>query len=292
VLLFGPRWLLLVPALPLALAAMLIRPRLLLPVLAGLALVIGPVMGWRLGWRRWFPGDQPERLRIVTFNVDGNANPRATEVAAELRKLEPDVMVFQECPEAVQPSGPGWRGWTFRHDRSLCLLTRFPVDSVLSAGTVETRSEGMTGMALLYMLRTSGGILRLGNVHLETPRKGLEPLRGEGEVGSLVRNIMLRDVGSRRVSRWLTGQRADLVAGDFNLTVESAIYRRYWSDCPDAFSRVGRGFGWTRVLLRFAARIDHVLACGGWKPVSARVGPDLGSDHLPLVVDLAPDRGQ
>jgi endonuclease/exonuclease/phosphatase family metal-dependent hydrolase len=166
------------------------------------------------------------------------------------------------------------------------------VDSVLSAETVETRSGGMTGMALLYMLRTSGGILRLGNVHLETPRKGLEPLRGEGEVGSLVRNIMLRDVGSRRVSRWLTGQRADLVAGDFNLTVESAIYRRYWSDCPDAFSRVGRGFGWTRVLLRFAARIDHVLACGGWKPVSARVGPDLGSDHLPLVVDLAPDRGQ
>jgi len=292
VLLFGPRWLLLVPAAPLALAAALLRPRLLLPVLVGLALVLGPVMGYRIGWRGWVGGEAPGTLRVITFNVDGGANPRAAEIPAELAKLEPDVVVLQECPEALAVSGAGWQGWTIRRDRSLCLASRFPVDSVLTLETVETRSEGMTGMGFLYWLRTPAGVVRLGNIHLETPRKGLEPLRGTGEVANLVRNIMLRDVGSRRVSRWLAGQQADIVAGDFNLTVESVIYRRYWSECPDAFSRVGRGFGWTRVLLRFAARIDHVLACGSWRPVSARVGPDLGSDHLPLIVDLVPIRGQ
>jgi len=70
------------------------------------------------------------------------------------------------------------------------------------------------------------------------------------------------------------------------MPVESAIYRSYWSDCANSYSEVGHGFGFTRVLKWFSVRIDHVLACGGWRPVKAIVGPDLGSDHLPLIVDL------
>lgn len=77
-----------------------------------------------------------------------------------------------------------------------------------------------------------------------------------------------------------------MIAGDFNLVVESAIYRRHWSRCRNAFSRVGRGFGYTRVLRRFSARIDHVLSCGSWDPVAVELGPDLGSDHLPLIADF------
>ncbi|MNL63825.1 hypothetical protein D3C87_1879920 [compost metagenome] len=38
--------------------------------------------------------------------------------------------------------------------------------------------------------------------------------------------------------------------------------------------------------------LDHVLASSGWQVVGSRTGPDLGSDHRPVVVRLvvsAPD---
>jgi len=86
-------------------------------------------------------------------------------------------------------------------------------------------------------------------------------------------------------------QPAGVVTSSFSiagcLPVESTIYRANWGSCRNAFSSVGHGFGWTRVLPHFSLRIDHVLSCGGWRPLHAMVGPDLGSDHLPLIVDLA-----
>ena len=44
--------------------------------------------------------------------------------------------------------------------------------------------------------------------------------------------------------------------------------RSVWRGCPNAFSRAGRGFGWTRILKRFSARIDHVITCGSWTGIS------------------------
>jgi vancomycin resistance protein VanJ len=47
---------------------------------------------------------------------------------------------------------------------------------------------------------------------------------------------------------------------------------------------VTRHNGWIRV------RIDHVLASRGWHVRRAVVGPELGSDHRPLIVDLTLSR--
>jgi len=41
-------------------------------------------------------------------------------------------------------------------------------------------------------------------------------------------------------------------------------------------------WGWLSVL-----PLDHVLASPGWQVVGSRIGPDLGSDHRPVVVRLA-----
>ena len=40
-------------------------------------------------------------------------------------------------------------------------------------------------------------------------------------------------------------------------------------------------WGWLSVL-----PLDHVLASPGWQLVEAHTGPDLGSDHRPMVVRL------
>jgi endonuclease/exonuclease/phosphatase (EEP) superfamily protein YafD len=82
-----------------------------------------------------------------------------------------------------------------------------------------------------------------------------------------------------------------ILAGDFNLPVDSAIYREHWSGFHDAFSDAGLGFGYTEwPRMRrciFGVRIDHVLTGDGWRCRRCWVGPDVGSDHLPLLADLS-----
>lgn len=286
VLLYGPRWLLLVPAVPLALAALFTRARLMLPALLALAVVLGPVMGFRIGWRQLLARQEGTALRLATFNVEGAGNPRTVEAPEALVALGADIMVFQECTDAVVTAARRLDGWTVRRDRGLCLVSRFPLEDAMLMEEIRTGDLGSTGAVARYRIALPDGPLVLGNVHLETPRRGLETLRGSGEAARLVRNTMLRESGSRRASRWLRGEEAEVVAGDFNLPVESRIYRESWGHCANAFSRVGRGFGWTRILRRFSARIDHVATCQGWDAIRAEVGPDLGSDHLPVLVDL------
>jgi vancomycin resistance protein VanJ len=287
IFLFGPRWPLLLPAPILALTALLVRPKFLLPITAATLVILGPVMGFHLGWRRLFLPNDPRDLRLITFNVDGHENSLLTLIPSSLLRLEPDVVVFQECEEPLVAPGLWPAGWTARYDGGICLATRDHVDTARVLQRVDTGEQGGTGNAILYRLTTASGPVELAAVHLETPRKGLEPLKETGSVGILELNILVREAGSRRVSRWIREQAPGaIIAGDFNLPSESLIFRDSWDRCTDAFSAVGFGFGWTRVLKHFSARIDHVLSCATWTPLRTEIGPDLGSDHLPLIVDL------
>ncbi len=286
--LYGPRWPLLLPAPLLLIAVLLVRPRLAAAVLAGVLLMIGPIMGYRAGWRGWFAGGAPASVRIITFNMRGGENVEASFVAAALLEYAPDIVLIQECNLHLGTPGAVPSGWSARQDASLCALTRQSIDSVHAVDVLQTRSDGMTGLAFLYFLELDGGTFPIVNLHLETPRSGIERVRWGGEVAPLARNILLRGVGARRIAGWVAEQApAAIVAGDFNLPPESVIYRESWSRCQDAFAARGKGFGYTRILPKWAARIDHVLSCGSdYEAVSATVGPDLGSDHLPLIVDL------
>lgn len=286
-LLFGPRWPALVPAPFLGVGAVLVRPRLLGPLAAALLIALGPAMGYRIGWRTWFGTDSTRDIRLVTFNMRGEANPQALDLPVNLEPYGADIVAFQECDEGVG-TGKRWpQGWTIRFDQGLCLATRFPVVEARQEDGVQVGDFGETGRAMLYRLRSPVGLVDLIVLHLETPRKGLESLRYGGDASRMNPNLLVREIGARRISRWVRRQSGEaIVAGDFNMPVESVIYRRYWGDCGNAFSSAGRGFGWTRVLRRFSVRIDHVLTCGGWRPIRAWVGAHLGSDHLPLIVDL------
>jgi vancomycin resistance protein VanJ len=290
-LLFFARWPALIPAPLLTLVLLPLRPRLLLPVALAVLMTLGPAMGYRIGWRGWFTTTTGPDLRLVTFNVNAAQNLRVLALSLGLESYHPDIVVLQECTGAMMRPEFWPANWITRYDQGICLATRFPVLEARTLARIQTGDQGGTGNAMFYRLGLDAGRLDLGVIHLETPRKGLEQVRYGGRVSAVERNVLVRDVGSRRLSRWFKEQSDSMIiAGDFNMPVESTIYRAYWSDCANAFSRVGRGFGWTRVLPHFAIRIDHVLACHGWRPLRAVVGPDLGSDHLPLVVELARKR--
>jgi endonuclease/exonuclease/phosphatase (EEP) superfamily protein YafD len=81
-----------------------------------------------------------------------------------------------------------------------------------------------------------------------------------------------------------------IVAGDFNMPADSDIYRENWQGYANAFSKAGFGYGWTvrgghRGIV-IGARIDHILTDGGMRVLRCETGPDVGSDHLPLIADI------
>ena len=74
-------------------------------------------------------------------------------------------------------------------------------------------------------------------------------------------------------------------AGDFNLPPDSPMLAPLRRRFRDAFAEAGRGYGYTYPSRLPWVRIDHILAGRHWTIDRCRVGPDLGSDHRPLIAE-------
>ena len=79
-----------------------------------------------------------------------------------------------------------------------------------------------------------------------------------------------------------------IVTGDFNATPWSTPYREFLARSELCDSRAGFGIEATfpadSLILRIP--IDHLLASCSIGIADRRVGPDVGSDHLPIIVEL------
>ena len=152
------------------------------------------------------------------------------------------------------------------------------------------RWAGGSGDVVSYRLNMEGRAVYFTNLHLETPRAGLERIRA-GDIVSgaakLGEKSTLRQIELRRARRWVDQfEGPHIVTGDFNTPPESPIYRAAWSDWHNAFSRAGQGLGGPRVNGWIRARIDHILVNGEWRVIRAQTGEDVGSDHLPVLAEV------
>jgi endonuclease/exonuclease/phosphatase (EEP) superfamily protein YafD len=283
---FGPRWLLLVPALPLAIAAVTDgsrsqRVRRLCVLASAVTVLIVGVLDFRVGTGR---NTGPLTLRLLTQNL-GASRVTASDLDRLMRREHVDVAALQECP--FYDNSPEQFGWHFYYGGDLCLVSRFPFTVLDIATPREFWRRG--GREPIRFSIQAPAPFQLLNVHFATIRGGLYALeRGQGGLIAFEENrreswldsTAARD-RTRRVSQPL------LVVGDFNLPVESAIYRARWGDLSNMFSSCGRGFGHTKFTRLFGIRIDHVLGSPEWACTDARVlTSPYGGDHAPLVVDL------
>lgn len=289
--LFGPRWILLLPLAALIPAALKFRASLLLPLAAGGAIVLLLVMGLRVGQTlRRGPGDSPPSLRVVTLNVDGALAP-LLDVPLRLGQWRADIVALQECGEGFVQAVRRLPGWHSHTADQLCLLSRYPIRD--SAATnwedlAAARDVGIGGssQAAGYIIETPQGPIRFVNLHLETARKGLAGVF-EFDFRRVSENMTLRAVESGRTRDWVGRAPASvIIAGDFNMPVESAIYRRDWSEFANAFSEAGLGFGMTRDNGWIKVRIDHILTGSHWRATRAWVDSDVGLDHRPVIAEL------
>jgi vancomycin resistance protein VanJ len=287
VIMYAARW---PSALPLAIlipAAILVcRKALWVLAITAIVLVV-PVLGVCVPWRTTFDGRTDARsLRVMTWNIHDRGADREAFVRL-VEESQPDIIALQS-----------WANWhnlgifdiEYRHtlqEDQFLIASRFPIQRV--DGIHGEGFDGHDGGAAHYIIDTPSGRVDLFNVHLATPREGLEALRSRNQEcprivaeNSEVRRAQSRTLGEalKKVDRHV------LIVGDFNLCIESSIYRDYWGEYEDAFSRAGWGMGdtfyhrWTEV------RIDHVLTGNGWRCRRAWVGPNLGSAHRPLIADL------
>lgn len=284
-LVFGPRWVISVPLLfTLPWAVLSIRRRAMAAV--GTVAVNLLLLGVEIPWTATNAVQSSTRLRIVSCNVQGG-HADLTALSEFARKGSADVILLQEnSAEAVQ--AVVWPGdWHRLGIHGIAVLSRFPIRAV-----EQTLPEGDGGapLAMHVTLATPAGDLQISSVHLSTPRDALEAMLDHkwGGADSARENIARRD----RESKLLSGAIAQstlpvIVAGDFNLPVDSRIYRDHWGGrFGNAFSDAGWGLGYTKYTRRFGIRIDHVLSSSHWRTVECRVGPDIGSDHRPVFAEL------
>lgn len=290
ILLFGPRWVLLLPIV-LLLPAAWIWDRAMLPVLCVSGLVLlGPVMDFRFGWRSLLPEEgEGAELRVLSLNAAGGMG-LTPAVGALLSDPELDLLAIQECGNLLRGDPELLPDWHIDRRSGVCLLSRFEILEVAEMEREVLESAGGSGVAVTYTLDVGGTPVYLTNVHLETPRAGFELFRSgrlrEG-IPKIQEKSFLRGVEIRKARAWADAfSGPHLVAGDFNTPPESRLYREAWQDWQNAFSLSGWGFGGTRLNGWIRVRIDHILASPEWRVGGAWLGEDVGSDHLPIGADL------
>lgn len=256
--------------------------------------------------------DVTSNLRILSANL---ADVDATKFASLLRYQKPDVIVTQEIGGAKlaalladassqlfassdqqgdpsdlsrEPANSKLGGgyWRFHCERILCVASRHPFTFVEAQSRRFRGAWGVIGTA--YDIDVDGEPLRLFNVHLETVRKGFENV-GLTRINleSILNNAKNRKIEAELVASWVGQQNPIVIAGDFNMATGESLYREYFGQFRNAFTEVGFGFGHTKFTHLLSVRIDHLLSTEDVLPVAARVGMDIGSDHRPLLVDLA-----
>jgi vancomycin resistance protein VanJ len=283
---FGPRWVWALPLVVLFPALAVVRPWLLWLPLISLAVVIGPIMSFCVPWHTFLT--QTTKfigVRVLTCNTEGDFLD-TEELAKLIAEADPDIVVLQEWSHHEEREVFGASGWHVRARSPFCIGSRYPIRAVAILGSNE---RGGTECVVRYDLQTPGGVLYFFNVHIASVREGLQevlldPFRGPAE---LCANTELRWRESDAASHWV-GQVDGpmLLAGDFNLPCESAIYRRYWSQFSDAFSSAGMGWGYTKFTRWHGIRIDHILAGPGWRFRRCWVGRDVHSDHRPIIAEV------
>lgn len=221
------------------------------------------------------PGDA-HHLRIVVANVLGS-NDNPDPLLRWIDTVDPDVVLLVEVTDPfIRAFEARSADWPFQaHDPQhgpfgMGIASRLPLASI---------GLGMDGPGPIPVVdatvNTSGGQVRFIGLHTMPPATP----------------GFMRDRDA--LMAWAVEQTRPnprvIIAGDLNATSSSPAFRAMLRDGGFVDSR--RGFGrhptWPEALGVGGIGIDHVLLRGDLVTARREVGPDIGSDHRPILVDVA-----
>ena len=215
-------------------------------------------------------------FRVLLCNVE-SSNPHKDRVAAMLRHYQPDIVVLEEVTQTwLAELRVVLNEYTYsttepREDNfGIALFSKFPL---AHARVVYIGEAGVP--SILAEVQTPQGRCTLLATH---------PLPPAGAEYSRLRNGQLA-----QLPLWTEHATSPLLLlGDLNLTPWNGYFRQLLRETRLHDSAQGRGIrpSWpaNNPLLRIP--LDHALYSEGLAVVHREVGPDVGSDHFPLIVDV------
>lgn len=226
-----------------------------------------------------------EKIRILTANLFVE-NPDPKPFVALLTHAQPDIVVTEETrrsfAEAVRDSGL----YPFETEGELSLaddkkvFSRYPIREFQQLGDLPGRKIGRHPMRLV--IETPAGPLVVYAIHPDTPRSREQWLDRNAYFERLATAIRGEAEGTPVV-----------LAGDWNMPAYSAFFRDFFAETGYRFARPGLWLPVTRFAMRlarfgyFGSTIDHVAVSPQIRVTDWKRGSDIGSNHLPVIVDLA-----
>ena len=275
--------------------ALAVRARLLAAVLVALALALGAdvVRTWWDSAQAAARGDMVDgdgggngdaAVRVVFSNLSVR-NDDTGKFVAWLKVSEPDVVVATEVsPRHVRQMAEAMAEYPFRvieprdHPFGMVVYSRYPI-----AGEAVTELAGLAGLAggtpparvpimVAVDVETPVGPLHVAGFHLYPPMTPRRFARRNEQLA--IAADVLAEVDAPKI-----------VVGDFNATPWSAELRafRTENDLSGFNTRATwpAGFGFAGI------PIDHAFVSRDLRILEIETGPDIGSDHRPLLVAVA-----
>jgi endonuclease/exonuclease/phosphatase (EEP) superfamily protein YafD len=295
VLLFAPRWPVLLPLLVFLPLSRRLKKLFWLPLLTTL-FIFSQLMGLAIPWRRVLAQNPPgQAVRVLFCNVHGE-ELNSSAFDEYLQASKPQVVLLQDYSAHDATKALKDPRWHRQQIGQIFIASAYPIRHVhdFHLGRVTAPDDNIaqhrTGAAVCFDLETPAGLVHVVNLHLASPHSGLRDLfRNAMSHGAsrLKSNSVRRWNESQQINDWLATQTGPLIiAGDFNTPAESPIFRHFWSKYSDAFTRAGLGLGFTHLSPLSELRIDHLVSGTGVTCVNYLVGPPCGTPHRPIVADL------
>ncbi len=214
-------------------------------------------------------------IRIISINVL-TSNPNKDQVREWIRNSlsasAPTVVVAQEVDgawitalDALKEQLPHKAVLPREDNFGLAVYSSLPLQSP-EFEALEPICDGPQFTGEVRLGETS---IKIFGVHTLPP----------GPQTFAARNACLIEIEKRAVE----SQQAAIVAGDLNSSPWSKWFPKRLND---PFPHLFRRHTWSAFNGLISTSLDHVLSTSHFKAIRHSVGPDLGSDHRPVIVDL------
>lgn len=220
-----------------------------------------------------------DTLRVMSFNLLSD-NEQYSEVIDYIRAIDPDLVFLHEAS----------RPWEVAIDSAELdyEVVRARSEDLIFGTLVLVRGEGLTAVSHGFAAGAPRAVALDYTPHgwdTSLSVLGTHPLAPTDQERADLRDAQLGFAGE-----WAGEQTgAFIVVGDFNATPWSWPFRRLMGSADLENSQSGFGLQPTyastsNLLLRIP--IDHLVHSLELEVIGRQLGPALGSDHFPLVVDL------
>lgn len=219
-------------------------------------------------------GEAPPRekvLSIAAANVHHD-NGSVEALARWIDQASPDLVVLNEVSHAYAAKLGRIEGYPYRHlvpsddPFGVGILSRFPL-----SGSNDVPSENGSRQVESGVLWSTASV-KLVAIH---PMPPISPQDHSH------RNLQLASIGAAAKSH---GE-PTIVVGDLNASPWSSAFSgfansgvRRATGLTPTWPAIGQGF--------LGIPIDHVLVTAHWSVLERQIGPNIGSDHLPVMVKI------